>query len=136
MVAPYGSVTGPTYCFGRINVAVPGTPAPLNQNVSTNTSFGTAANPATMRCNEITFKAPGGSAATGATGTNVGNVGNVYICFRGGNRTIANSILVDLAPGQGYVLSSAAANSPYDPSNYVVDADNAGDGVRVSGIIA
>src|SRR5512142_94898 len=128
-MATFGNVTGPTYCFGRINVAVPGTPAALNQNVSTNSAAGTAANPATMRCNEITFKAPGG---TGGIGGNAANAGNVYICYKGGNRTIQNSILVDLAPGQGFVLSNAGLNSPFDPSMFVVDADNANDGVRVS----
>lgn len=132
-MAVFGNPTGPTYCFGRINVAVPGTPAPLNQNVSNNTAFGTAANPVTMRCNEITFKAPGGT--TGAGG-NVANTGNIYVCFKGGNKTIGNSIICDLAPGQGYVMSSSAANSPFDPTLFVIDADNANDGCRVSAIIS
>jgi hypothetical protein len=128
----FGNPTGPTYCFGRINVAVPGTPAPLNQNVSNNTAFGTAANPATMRCNEITFKAPGG---TGGAGGNAANVGNVYVCFKGGNRTIQNSVIVDLQPGQGFVLSNAGLTSPFDPTQFVIDSDSPNDGCRVSAII-
>jgi len=131
-VAVFGNSTGPVYCFGRINIVTPGTPVALNQNVSTNTAFGTSANPVTMRCNEITFKAPGG---TGGSGGNVANVGNVYVCYKGGNRTIQNSVICDLQPGQGYVLSSAGLNSPFDPSNFVVDADNGGDGCRVSAIV-
>lgn len=129
----FGSPTGVMYCLGRINVAAPGTPAALNQNVPFLTPMGGSS--PTMRANEITFKAPGGSAATGATGQNVGNVGNIYICYKGGNRSIQNSIICDLAPGQGYVMSSSAGHSPYDPSQFVVDADNSNDGCRVSCIV-
>ncbi len=132
-MAIFGSVTGFLYCLGRINVVTPGTPVGLNQNVSNTTAFGTAANPPSMRFNELTFKAPGG---TGGSGGNQANTGNIYICYKGGNRTIQNSIICDLQPGQGYVLSSAAFNSPLDPTMFVVDADTGGDGCRVSGLVA
>jgi hypothetical protein len=133
-MAIFGNQQGPTYCLGRINVAVPGTPAPLNQNVTTNTAFATVANPVALRCSEITFKAPGGG--TGAAGTNVANTGAVYVCFKGGNRTIANSIIVDLQPGQGFVMSNGTSSNTYDASSYVIDSDNANDGCRVTLTVA
>lgn len=123
-MANFGATFG-VLLLGRINVPSPGTPAPLSQNTPL------PEGPSAVRFNEMTFKAPGG---TSGSGQNIANTGNIYICYKGGNKNTQNSIITDLAPGQGYVLSSAAYNSPLDPNMFVIDADDAGDGCRVSGI--
>jgi hypothetical protein len=130
----FGSPTGVLYPLGLIVVATPGTPVGLGQNVPITTAFGTAANPVPMVANEISFKARGG---TSGTGSNVANTGNIYIILgKNGNKSIQNSILLDIAPGNGFVLSSAAFNSPLTLSSIFIDADTGNDAVRVFVMIA
>ena len=126
-MAVFGSVTGRTYPLGRINIHVPGTPALLSQNVPLTQGFGVAGSLSpTVRCSQIVFKSPG----PGTVG-NITNTGQIYVCYKGGNRTIQNSILYDLDPGAVFVMGSGAENSNYDPTAYVLDADNVDDGCRV-----
>lgn len=130
----FGSPTGIIYPLGLIVVSTPGTPVALSQNVPITTGFGTAANPAPMRANEIVFKARGG---TSGTGSNVANTGNIYIIWgKNGSRTVQNSILMDLAPGNGFVLSSAAFNNPLSLDQVFIDADTGNDAVRVFVMLA
>lgn len=115
-----GNPKGPHYGLGRINVAVPGTSVPLSQNFSINEPF--ALSPVPLAFNTLIFKAP------------ITNVGTVFVCFRGGNKALLNTVVGDIAPGASFVLSIAFPQNIFSLGEYVVDANSAGDGVFVSGV--
>lgn len=121
MAQGFGNIKGPHYGLGRINVAVPGTPAPLNQNFTTNDPFASSAVPASA--NTLIFSAP-------AT-----NTGTVFVVFKGGTKTNLNSIVLSIAPGQTVELSIAAPANIFSLAEYLIDANNAGDGCYVSAVV-
>jgi ethanolamine utilization microcompartment shell protein EutL len=87
----------------------------------------------TPRAQQILFQAfkPGASHGTQL------NAGNVYIIRKGdgtgsANRDDMGDIVATLTPGQTFVLASAPLDrNVFSPYRYLVDADNANDGVFV-----
>ena len=120
-----GSVTGPLYSLGNIVVAVPGTPVPLNQNVTTDTGFGTAATPSPMCANQIKFQAL------------KTNAGQTYITLPGGTKATAAGIGIfhTLQPGETFILGLGNISNPYQLKQLQIDADNANDTVHVAVVI-
>lgn len=96
---------------GLITVATPGTAVAISAS--------------SKSCSKINFQ-PMKSLAPA-----VQNTGAIYICVKGGSRATASSIRYILASGQVAVTMQQVSASE-DLSNYVVDADNAGDGCFVT----
>lgn len=132
-MAVFGNPTGPIYCLGLVAPTVPGTAVPLNQNVSEFTGFGTpatgvkpyttAGNPAIVVANQIIFMAP------------KANTGQVYICYKGGNKGVANSIIAEVSGNGYFILAAPQSSNPFQLDQIVIDADNASQGVHVTAII-
>lgn len=121
MAQGFGNPKGPHYGLGRINVAVPGTPASLNQNVSTKEPFSQTGTPLTA--NTLIFSA------------SPTNVGIIFVVFNGGNKGVPNSIVMSLAPGQTQSLSIAFPSNPFSLTEYQIDANSAGDGCYVTAVV-
>jgi len=63
-------------------------------------------------------------------GSGAGNIGNVYIGFVGMNKATGFNLLVTIVPGgPDYSVTNPAGSNAYSLESYVIDADNAGDGV-------
>jgi len=117
----FGNIFGSLYLHGLLVVATPGTPVSFSQNFPTNiTGIGTVQ----MNANQIILKAPST------------NQGTVYLVFRGGNKNLPNSVIVDLVPGQAITLGTSAGNSPYRPFDLMIDADVPNDACRATSVIA
>lgn len=135
MAQGLGNPTGPIYCFGKIVVAAAGTPAPLNQNVSENTSFGTpsggisglttAGVPAIIVFNQLIINAP------------KTNTGSIYVCYKGSNKNSANGIgiIFQIQPGGFFNLASPQLSNPFQADQIVIDADVNGEGAWVNAVI-
>jgi len=110
-----GNQTGPLYLGGDVNVAVAGTPAPLSQNVSTDGSFGTAATPSPICACEIIFHA----LAT--------NTGLSYVLLGVSNTKASpaagGAIVLRLAPGERYTLTTPNLSNPFQLKQFMIDAD-------------
>jgi hypothetical protein len=135
---------GPDWPLGNIVVAVAGTPVNIMSLVDS-TSVNAPENASssqtaeyTVRAQQIIFQALKAGAGPPAL-TN--NTGLLYIIRKGagvgtGNKTDLGTIIKVLAPGETWVLGSAALNrNVYDPYRYYVDADTAGDAALVTLII-
>lgn len=127
---------GPDWPLGFVAVATPGTPVSIMTNIVNGGTWVTNSEYDIRMC-QILFDAhkPNGSAGT------VANTGNVYLVRVGvgaglGNRTDYGSIIYTIPPGaNSYFPLVAAVRNVYSPFRYYVDADNAGDGVQVTGFI-
>jgi hypothetical protein len=138
-------IHGPDWPLGSIAVAVPGTPVvitslidPSDVNEPDTPTPGTSgAGEYTIRAQQILFQGVKSNAGSGT----VNNTGNIYIVREGagggsGNRTDFGSIVAVIAPGQTFILGSAALNrNVYNPYRYFIDADNANDACQVTLII-
>lgn len=130
-----GNPTGPIYPFGFIAPAVAGTPAPLNQRVSFNTSIGTpaagipgltvAGNPAIIVFNQLIISA------------SKANTGSVYVCYKGTNKNSANGvgIIMQLQAGGFFNLASPQLSNPFQADQIVIDADVNGEGAWCTAVI-
>jgi hypothetical protein len=59
-----------------------------------------------------------------------GNIGNVYIGYAGMNRATGHNVLVVLTPGgPDFSITNNVGFNTYDFDTFMMDADNAGDGV-------
>jgi hypothetical protein len=59
-----------------------------------------------------------------------GNIGNVYVGFVGMNKITGHNLLVTIVPGgPDYSITNTLGSNAYSLESYVIDADNAGDGV-------
>jgi len=124
MAQGFGNPKGPHYGLGRINVAASGTPAPLNQNFSTNEPFAKSGT-VPLTANTIIFAAsPTNTGVTfvvwKTTGAGIGNL---------------NSIIKPLNPGETWTLTTAFPGNLFSLTAYGIDANNAGDGVYVSAVV-
>ena len=64
------------------------------------------------------------------------NAGNVYIVRKSGNRDDTGTIIKVLSPGETFYLASAPLNrNVFSGYRYYIDADTAGDGALVTGIV-
>lgn len=139
------SPNGPFWVLGNIAVATPGTPVPIMGLVDP-TLINDPNNPTTPASMEYP---PRGQAflmqgfnqgGLTAIGLRV-NTGNVYLIKRGtgagsGNREDAGVIVAVILPGTQQNLSAAALNlDVFNPYDFYVDADNAGDGLQVTLIV-
>lgn len=134
---------GPDWPLGLIVVASAGTPVSIMSLVdATNVNDPSTATPGTSGANEYTERAQQiifqGFKASGSGLGN--NTGNIYICRKGaqgaGNRNDYGSIVACIAPGQTFVLASAALDrNVFNPYRYFVDADTANDSCLVTLII-
>lgn len=150
MAPPFGNSAGPLYPFGKIVVAVPGTPVGLSTtqslgaqavaggNVPSTTGFGTpsagvpglttAGLLAQIVCNGLLLATP------------TGNNGLTYLCFAGtaaqpGNKNVPNSVILALPPNYFFPFILGNASNPFMPGMFVVDADTAGNGLYVTAVI-
>lgn len=150
MAPPFGNSAGPLYPFGKLTVAVPGTPIGLSTtqslgaqavaggNVPSTTGFGTPAGgilqesttglPAQMVCNGLFLFTPST------------NNGLTYLCFAGtaaqpGNKNVPNSVILALPPNFFFPFVLGNASNPFMPGMFVVDADTAGNSLWVTAII-
>ena len=138
---------GPIWPLGSIIVATPGTPvnimslvdptlrdAPENAVGGATISGGLVSGAEyTNRAQQIIFQAFKGSPA-------VNNTGNIYVIKKGGsgslNRSDTGAIVVVIAPGNTFVLSSAPLDrNVFNAYEYFIDADNANDACQVTLII-
>lgn len=129
-MAIFGKITGPIYCLGLVAPTIPGTPVPLSQNVTLNSSFGTPVTGippytttgvlSTAKCSKIILWIP------------KANTGLVYFCFKGGNKSTPNSIMFDFPGGAGIGFIIEEQTSVFNPSDFVIDADVANEGMRVT----
>lgn len=137
----YKDRQGPDWPLGFISVATPGTPVEMMSLVDpTSVNDPSSATSATSdeytpRAQQIIVQAFKPGAAHGMQP----NTGNIYIVRDdgvgggSGNRDDSGAIVVVLAPGQTWTLSSAPLNrNVFSPYRYSVDADNAGDGALVT----
>jgi hypothetical protein len=107
--------------FGPVTVITPGTPVPL---ISQLVAAGICLTTDHIPVNKIDLK-PLTMNHSGA-----GNTGNVYIGFVGMNKTTGFNMLVTIVPGgPDYAVTNPSGSNAYSLESYVVDADNAGDGV-------
>jgi hypothetical protein len=121
----YGSVNGPFYPFGAITVATPGTPVPLSQNFTTQQQayLPTGNSEYALNFNQLYVYAP------------TSNTGNIYLVAQGGSKTITNSILFILPPGQFFFFGTAAPNrNVFGVLDIWVDADTASNTCQATGI--
>lgn len=136
-------VHGPDWPLGAIVVATPGTPVGIMSLVdssllaapATKTPGTSGAPEYTVRFQQIIFQ--GFKPNTDGMQP---NTGNVYIVRKGvqgaGNRDDYGSIVYVLQPGDTLFLASAPLNRDvFSPYRYSLDADNAGDGALVVGIV-
>jgi len=138
---------GPIWVLGQIFVTSPGTPvdimslvdstlrdAPENAVGGATVSGGGAVGAEyTNRAQQIIFQAFKNNPA-------VNNTGNIYIIKKGGtgtlNRSDTGAIVVVIAPGNTFVLSSAPLDrNVFSPYEFFIDADNANDACQVTLII-
>lgn len=149
---------GPDWPLGLVVVATPGTPVGVMSVVDAANSnapqTATPPNPGslipsppkvgtdpsdefTVRAQQIIFQGVKAGASHGLTN----NSGNIYIVRQPtgantGNRDDTGVIVATIAPGQTFILGSAALNrNVYNPYRYRIDADNANDAALVTLII-
>jgi hypothetical protein len=123
----YGSVYGPFWPFGLITVSTPGTPVPLTQNF---TSQQSAFTPTGKSEYAVTFN----QFWVEASST---NTGNIYLVAPGGNKTITNSVLFVLTPGQYIFINVPAVNrNVLGINDMIIDADTAGNSCWITGMVA
>jgi len=137
---------GPIWPLGMIVNVTPGTPVNIMSLVDPssvndpNAKTGTQSYEYTVRAYEILFQA----AKVGAShGTQI-NTGNIYILKRGGtagsgNRDDYGVLIATLSQGTTGVyppvfrLTAAAMNrNIFNPYDFLIDADNTGDGCQVT----
>jgi len=107
--------------FGPVVVTTPGTPVPL---ISQMVAAGICLATDHIAVNKLDVK-PLTMNYGGA-----GNIGNVYLGFAGMNKTTGFNLLVTLVPGgPDYCVTNTVGSNAYSLESYVLDADNAGDGV-------
>lgn len=138
--------TGPDWPLGFIAVATPGTPVSIMSIVDAANSDAPAtptppvpnsatrpSNEYTATCQQIVFQ--GYKAGAGPPAAAM-NSGLAYIVRKGGSNTDTGTIVKILAPGETFILASAALNlNVLSPYRYQIDADNAGDGALVTLIV-
>jgi hypothetical protein len=107
--------------FGPVVVTTPGTPVPLtSQMVASGLCLATDHIPV----NKVNLK----SLTMNHSGA--GNAGNVYVGFAGMNKATGYNLLVTIVPGGAdYSITNNGGNNTYSLENFLIDADNAGDGV-------
>lgn len=124
MAQAFGNTLGPLYPLGIIAPSVPGTAVPLNQNVTTDTSFGTAKSPAPIVATKLIFSPVSG------------NTGLVYVCMKSGSKNIPTSVLFTLIPNfSPFILESPQLSNPFQLNNLVIDADVTSNGVYITAVI-
>jgi hypothetical protein len=124
---------------GNVNDPATGTPTIGGQIPSPPIApkTGDTSNEYTVRFQQIIFQGLKAGASHGLQN----NSGFIYIVRKAqgsgsGNRDDYGDIVAAIAPGQSFVLGSAALNrNVYNPYRYSVDADNNGDSCLVTGIV-
>ncbi len=107
--------------FGPVVVTTPGTPVPLtSQMVASGICLATDHIPVNkLNLKPLTMNHSGG-----------GNTGNVYIGFAGMNKATGFNLLVTIAPGgPDFSITNNIDADVYALETFLIDADNAGDGV-------
>lgn len=129
---------GPDWPLGFIAVVAPGTPVrftflidPTNLDAPETQNLTGVKAEYTARFQQIMIQ----GFKPGAHGMQP-NAGFVYIVRAGGNRDDPGSIVKVLFPGETFFLASAPlVKDVFSPYRYYVDADNAGDGALIVGLI-
>lgn len=135
---------GPIWVLGNITNVSPGTPVGIMSLVDSastndpNNPTSPTSDEYTVRAYEIIFQ------ACKVSGSGLGvNTGNIYILKRGAsggtaNRSDPGVIVAVIPPGTSGVLSpafrltaSALNRNVFNPYDFLIDADNAGDGCQV-----
>ena len=137
-------IAGPDWPLGLVTVATPGTPVPIMSLVDsgliwapqTATSYSVIVPEYTVRFQQIWFQA----LRAGASHGTASSTGNVYILRKGvqgaGNRDDYGALVYVLGSGLNFFLGSAASNRDvFNPYRYYIDADNAGDGALITGLV-
>lgn len=129
----FGNPTGPLWLLGLVAPAAAGTPAPLNQNFPTDTSFGTptggipgytkAGTPSRLVANQIIFDAPST------------NTDSVFVVYKGGDKTQPNSIIKEILPGGSFILAVPNLSNPFQANMLLIDANVNGEGARVTCVV-
>jgi hypothetical protein len=134
---------GPVWPLGNIAVPTPGTPVRItnlvdsgNVNAPESTTSSTS-DEYTVRAQQIIFQAYKAGAAPPRSGANTGNIYIVKKPLAGaGGVGDIGTVIATLAPGQTFILGSAALNrNVYSPYEFYIDADTALDGCQVTLII-
>lgn len=107
--------------FGPVTVTTPGTPVTL---ISQLVAEGICLATDHIAVNKLDLK------PLTMNNSGAGNTGNVYIGFVGMNKTTGFNLLVTIVPGgPDYCVTNPFGSNVYALESYVIDADNAGDGV-------
>ena len=135
------NVNGPVWPVGLATVAASGTPVNVMKAVDSTlgnapeSSAPTITGEYPVRCQQIIFQALKSVAPV------VQNVGPAYVLIPPaaggtGNKTDSGALVKVLAPGETFILGAAAlSHNVFNPYQYLIDADNAGDGVLVTLLI-
>jgi hypothetical protein len=135
MATPFGNPASGLYPLGKMIVAVPGTPIPLNTNVPITTSWGTPAAGipgyttkgvlSQLCCNGIIVSAPST------------NTGDVFLVFKaqGYNGTGGSSVVICVAKGTTQQIVAPAGSNPFQLDQLGVDAVTANDVAFVTAVI-